>query len=70
MAIHSAVRKANQIAANFSHHPVEQAAGEVAFHINRFWTPAMKAELIGLLTKADNGLSPRAVAAVEKLRDA
>lgn len=35
------VRMSNQIAANFAHHPPEQAAGEVATHIKRFWPPNM-----------------------------
>ena len=40
------VRMANQIAANFKHHPEAQAAAEVANHIRMFWPPLMRRELL------------------------
>jgi len=40
------VRMANQIAANFRHHPEAQAAAEVANHIRMFWPPLMRQELV------------------------
>ncbi len=40
------VRMANQIAANFRHHPQAQAAAEVADHIAMFWPPLMRRELL------------------------
>jgi formate dehydrogenase major subunit len=39
------VRMSNQIAANFVHHPPDQAAAEVANHIKMFWPPSMRIEL-------------------------
>ena len=41
------MRMANQIAANFAHHPREQAAAEVAAHLRSFWAPSMRSALIG-----------------------
>ena len=40
------VRMSNQIAANFGHHPPDQAAAEVANHIKMFWPPSMRVELL------------------------
>ena len=40
------VRMSNQIAANFGHHPPDQAAAEVANHIRLFWPPSMRFELL------------------------
>ncbi len=41
MARPDLVRMANQIAANFRHHPEAQAAAEVANHIRMFWPALM-----------------------------
>ena len=40
------VRMSNQIAANFGHHPPDQAAAEVANHIKLFWPSNMRVELL------------------------
>ncbi len=39
------VRMLDQIARNFSHHPADQAAGEVAQHLKSFWSPRMLSDL-------------------------
>ena len=62
------VRMANQIAANFRHHPEACAAGEVADHIRMFWPPLMRREL---LDSVDCGeFDPLVVAAAGLLREA
>lgn len=67
--MHEAVlRKANQIATNFRHHPADQAAGEVANHIRSFWPPQMREELFELADQPSSGLDPIALAAVARLR--
>ena len=59
---------ANQIAANFRHHPQAQAAAEVADHIRMFWPPLMRHEL---LDNVDNGgFDPIVIAAADLLREA
>ncbi len=59
------VRMANQIAANFRHHPSDQAAAEVADHLRMFWPPIMRREL---LDNIDSGsFDPLVVAAAHLL---
>ncbi len=59
------VRMSNQIAANFRHHPPEQAATEVANHIKRFWAPSMRGELLDDTDLA--ALDPLVVEAIRQL---
>jgi formate dehydrogenase subunit delta len=59
---------ANQIAANFAHHPADQAASEVAAHIKSFWTPAMREDLRAWLDDGGDEVHPIAVEAFERLR--
>ena len=61
-------RMANQIAANFRHHPQEQAAAEVANHIRMFWPPSMRRELLDNID--DGAFDPLVVAAAGLLREA
>ncbi|MGA3215210.1 MAG: formate dehydrogenase subunit delta [Acidimicrobiales bacterium] len=62
------VRMANQIAANFKHHPEAQAAAEVANHIRMFWPPLMRNELLDNIDSG--GFDPLVVAAAQRLREA
>ena len=62
------VRMANQIAANFRHHPESQAAAEVANHIRMFWPPLMRRELLDEIGSAN--FDPLVVAAANLLREA
>lgn len=57
------VRMANQIAANFRHHPDGQAAGEIAEHLRSFWTPWMLERLDAVVAAGGEGLDPLVVAA-------
>jgi formate dehydrogenase subunit delta len=58
---------ANQIAANFRHHPEAQAAAEVADHIRMFWPPVMKRELLAGIDEGD--FAPLVIAAAHLLRE-
>lgn len=51
------VRMANQIATYFESQPDDPAKG-VADHINAFWDPRMRAQLLDLAKVSDAGLSP------------
>lgn len=59
------VKMANQIADNFSFH--EDAVARVADHLQRFWAPSMKRQLIDHHRAGGSGLKPPVVAAVRKL---
>jgi formate dehydrogenase subunit delta len=58
---------ANQIAANFRHHPEAEAAAEVANHIRMFWPPLMRRELLDNISSGS--FDPLVVAAAELLRE-
>lgn len=62
------IRMANQIAENFAHHPAEQAAGEVANHLQLFWTMTMRSELEAWVDQGGEELHPLALEAVGRLR--
>ena len=61
---------ANQIAANFRHHPDDQAAGEVAAHLRSFWTPWMLERLASVIAAGGEGIDPLVVAAAALLEPA
>ena len=67
MARPDLVRMANQIAANFRHHPEAQAAAEVANHIRMFWPALMRRELLDDI--GAGGFDPLVVSAAELLRE-
>jgi formate dehydrogenase subunit delta len=65
------IRMANQIAANYAHHPADQASRELASHLRSFWTPAMRADLAEWFEQSDasaNRLHPLVVSAVRSLQ--
>ncbi|WP_232664891.1 formate dehydrogenase subunit delta [Pseudonocardia sp. TRM90224] len=66
----SFVRLANDIAVQFAHRPVEEAASEIAGHVRAFWDPRMRRDLYAFVERGDEGLEPAAVRAVEILRGA
>jgi len=65
------VTMANQIAAFHRRQPQEEAATEVAAHLQRFWEPRMRHAIYAHLDAGGEGLSPIARRAVElaKARD-
>jgi formate dehydrogenase subunit delta len=54
MHVDDLVRMANQIAQFFAPYPEEDAVEGVREHLNKFWDPAMRKELLGIA----NGLTP------------
>ena len=65
MDVDKLVRMANQIAANFDGGSDEaQAAGSVADHIRRFWTPGMRKQIVERWRELPDELSPRAAQAI------
>ncbi|WP_163510645.1 formate dehydrogenase subunit delta [Fodinicola acaciae] len=62
------VRLANDIAVQFTHLPMEEAAAEVAKHIRRFWEPRMRTQLLAHVVAGGHGLHPIATAAAQILQ--
>jgi formate dehydrogenase subunit delta len=62
------LRMANQIAANFAHHPLEQASGEVAAFLKASWTREMLARLASTVDEGNPEVDPIVVAALHRLR--
>jgi formate dehydrogenase subunit delta len=66
------IRMANQIAQFFAVYPEEDAVDGVRDHLEKFWPPAMRKELIAVadgLQPADGELHPLAHRAVARLRN-
>ena len=59
---------ANQIAANFREHDLEQAPTEVATHIGTFWSSSMRADLFAYADGGGEGLDPAVIAALGLMR--
>ena len=59
------VKMANQIAVNFSFHddPVERLTD----HLQRFWAPSMRQQLVAYHQAGGSGLEAAVVASVERL---
>jgi formate dehydrogenase subunit delta len=65
MDVDKLVRMANQIAVNFDGGSDEvQAVEAVADHIRRFWTPAMREQIVDRWRERPAELSPRAAQAI------
>lgn len=67
MAPDKMIRMANQIAAFFATQPGDRPA-LVAAHINDFWEPRMRAQLIGHGAEGGDGLDPLVREALPHLR--
>jgi formate dehydrogenase subunit delta len=59
---------ANQIGKFFAHQPHEKAVAAIADHLERFWDPRMRGEIIASLDSVE--LDPSTREAVERLREA
>jgi len=59
------VKMANQIADNFGFH--DDAVDRITDHLQRFWAPSMRLQLIELSPGEDHGLKPAAREAVRRL---
>lgn len=64
------VRLANDVAAQFVHRPLDEAAQAVATHLRSFWEPRMRTALLAHLAAGGAGLDPIALRAAELLRPA
>jgi formate dehydrogenase subunit delta len=67
MDVERLVYMANQIARNFAVQGDDEAAAATADHIDKFWDPRMKAQL---LDHGEEGLCPIAARALSALREA
>ena len=67
MEVERLVYMANQIARNLAVQGEVEAAAATADHIDKFWDPRMKAQL---LDHGEEGLCPIAVRALTALREA
>jgi len=68
MNLEKLIRMTNQIAEFFAHEGAQRGAASVADHLQKFWEPRMRAELVAAAA-ADRapGLTPLALAAVRQL---
>jgi formate dehydrogenase subunit delta len=64
------VRLANEIAVQFTHRPLDEAAQAIAAHMRAFWEPRMRIALLEHLAAGGAGLDPIALRAAELLRPA
>lgn len=62
------VYMANQIATFFTSQPGDQAAENVADHINKFWEPRMRRHLFEIIERGGDGLSPLVLKAADSIR--
>jgi formate dehydrogenase subunit delta len=67
MAADKLVMMANQIGAFFVSQGPDQAAGEIAAHLRKFWEPRMRAAIVAHLRAGGEGLKPEVRLAVEEL---
>lgn len=68
MAPDKMVRMANQIATFFATQPGEDGAEKVAAHINDFWEPRMRAQLLAHAEEGGEGLDPLVLEAIGQVR--
>lgn len=62
------VRMANQIAMFFKTQPGSDQAERVAAHLNDFWEPRMRAQLIAHVEAGGEGLEPLVFEAMKSLK--
>ena len=62
------IRLINKVVVHFGYLPSDQAAGEVANHVEKFWDPRMRRRLFDLVDSGAGDLEPVAVAAAALLR--
>ena len=64
MAPEKLIRMANQIATFFETSGGENPASEVADHLNKFWDPRMRKQLLHIAQAGGTGLHPLVIEAV------
>ena len=60
---------ANQIATFFKSQPEQGKAQKVAAHLNDFWDPRMRRQLLDHVAKGGDGLDPVVIAAAAHVRE-
>jgi formate dehydrogenase subunit delta len=68
MSSEKLVYMANQIAAFFESQPEDEAVAGVANHINKFWDPRMRGQLLDLMASGITGLKPQVLEAAALIR--
>jgi formate dehydrogenase subunit delta len=68
MSPEKTIRMANQIATFFQSQGEDEAVAGVADHINSFWEPRMRTQLLEMLESGEAGFHPSVVAALPKIR--
>jgi formate dehydrogenase subunit delta len=63
------VRRINQIAQFFDAYPASEATAGVREHVQKFWDPAMRAQIIASRQSLAERLHPLARAALDQLAD-
>jgi len=66
----SYVRLANDIAVQFHHMPDEKATSDIATHIQMFWDPRMRTQLLAHVAAGGADLDPLIVKAADQIRSA
>jgi len=61
------VKMANQIAENFSFH--DDAVERLTDHLQRFWAPSMRKQIIAFQQEGGDGLKPDVIAAIRQLQE-
>jgi formate dehydrogenase subunit delta len=62
------VRMINQISANVNYQPADEAAATVASHLNRFWAPSMRTQLLEFAAGGGAGLDDLSQQALLQVR--
>ena len=62
------IRMAHQIATFFHSQPVSEGPGGVATHINKFWEPRMRRQLLEHIDKGGEGLLPLVIEASKAVK--
>jgi formate dehydrogenase subunit delta len=68
MEDHVMVHKANSIASFFAAYPREEAIEGVADHIQRFWEPRMRRQLLAYIEAGGSGLDDLVPEAAKRLK--
>lgn len=69
MRADTTLRLANDIAAQFAHHPPDDAVAAIADHVVKFWDPRMRAQLIEQVERAGRQCDARIIGAATLVRD-
>jgi formate dehydrogenase subunit delta len=67
MEAHVMIHRANSIAQFFSSYPQDEAIAGVVEHLEHFWVPRMRGQLLEYVAEGGSGLHPLVVAAAGRL---